>query len=54
MQRYEPPVLIASFSIEELREEAATCAVYPSDSALKTEVERIDSPLARLAKIRTH
>jgi hypothetical protein len=53
MQRYEPPVLIASFSIEELREEAATCAAYPSDNALKTQVEQIDAPLIRLAKIRT-
>jgi hypothetical protein len=55
MQRYEPPVLIASFSIEELREEAATCAMnYQfSDRALKIEVERIDSPLVRLARIRT-
>ena len=53
MQRYEPPVLIASYSIEGLREEAAECIIYISDRALKTEIERIDSPLARLAKIRT-
>jgi hypothetical protein len=53
MQRYEPPVLIASYSIEALRDEAAKCTAYISDRTLKTAVERIDSPLLRLAKIRT-
>lgn len=45
MPHYERPVLIASYSIEELRRDAASCVPYiitvPSDRNLKTEIETI-------------
>jgi hypothetical protein len=54
MKCYEPPALIASYSIEELRAEAAACAsVYPSDLALKSDVQQVEGALIRLGRIRT-
>ena len=52
MERYERPVLIASYSIDELRADAAACLPYPSDLALKREVETVAEPLKQLETIR--
>jgi|HubBroStandDraft_6_1064221.scaffolds.fasta_scaffold583787_2 hypothetical protein len=43
--RYERPVLIKSYSLAELRADAATCSIYPppalSDERLKTDIEPV-------------
>jgi len=52
MECYEPFRLIASYSIEELRDAAAVCLEYPSDRALKHEIDTVDRPLKKLARIR--
>jgi len=53
---YERPVVIATYSTEELRAEAGSVAhasiVGISDRNLKTGIETIDDPLNRLDAIR--
>jgi len=57
VETYERPDLIATYSIEELRAEAATAFCYTvtavSDRILKTEIETIEQPLERLGAIDT-
>ena len=54
MTQYEPPAVLATYSIEELCREAATAQVYDlSDLALKTEITKIDGALTRLGGIGT-
>lgn len=51
-ERYEPPRLLATYSIAELRLDAATAgAVYISDERLKTAVTRVERPVERLRRI---
>jgi len=54
MARYERPRLIATYSIERLQAEAATCAAYgvPSDRALKDDIATVENPLSQLGAIR--
>jgi hypothetical protein len=53
MRSYEPPVVVATYSAEELRLEAAQCSLpsqAPSDRNLKTAIRKIEQPLAELDK----
>jgi len=47
---YEPPLVVATYSAEELRLEAAHCSMasIPSDRNLKTAIRTIEQPLAGL------
>ena len=53
---YERPVVIATYSVEQLRAEAAGVACTSivgtvSDQNLKTDIESIDDPLRRLGTV---
>lgn len=50
-ERYERPQVIASFSIDELREDAAAASVYPSDARLKTGLAPVERSLERLGRL---
>jgi hypothetical protein len=53
MRWYEPPMVVVSYSIEELRADAAHCSTMsqaPSDRNLKTGIKTIEQPLAELDK----
>ena len=52
MESCEHPRLIVTFSIAELRADAAMALVYSSDETLKHEIETIERPLDRLGTIR--
>jgi hypothetical protein len=51
---YQPPLVVQSYSVEELRADAAACSIYqvPSDRALKQEIKTVGSSLDRLGKVR--
>ena len=53
MKGYERPSLIATFSIEELRADAASCTPYQytSDVRVKTDIKTVDRPLDGLGAI---
>jgi hypothetical protein len=57
MERYERPAILATYSVDELVEEAATCEVYytdtntPSDRDLKEQIEGIEGALERVTSI---
>ena len=52
MRWYEPPVVVATYSADELRLEAAQCSMSSgmSDRNLKTAIRTIEQPLAKLHK----
>jgi hypothetical protein len=53
MNGYIHPVLIRSYSIAELCEDAASCMSYvPSDRNLKRDIELVEQPLERIRSIR--
>jgi hypothetical protein len=58
MRQYEEPAVIATYSVDELAEEAAICSGYapepePSDRVLKNEIAEIDGALDGIKSIRT-
>jgi hypothetical protein len=56
MERYEAPAVVATYSVDELVEEAATCELYGpvySDRAVKEDVEGIEGALERVTSVRT-
>jgi hypothetical protein len=52
-KRYDHPRLIATYSIDALRAEAAISLTYESDRTLKREIETVTEPIQRLGGIRT-
>ncbi len=49
MNGYIHPVLIRTYSIVELREDAASCMAYAaSDRNLKRDIELVEQPLERI------
>lgn len=50
-ERYDQPRLLASFSISELRADAAAAFPYTSDIGLKSELAPVERPLERLRRI---
>jgi hypothetical protein len=54
LETYVRPILLATYSIEELRAEAAIVMTYSiSDRTLKQDIEGIEQPLDQLGKIKT-
>jgi hypothetical protein len=52
MNGYIHPVLIRTYSIAELREDAASCTAYvTSDRNLKRDIELVEQPLERIRSI---
>ena len=56
MRSYESPMVVATYSAEEVRTEAAHCSnmshggPVPSDRNLKTAIRKIEQPLEELDK----
>lgn len=51
---YEKPFVIVSYTVDELRADAAACVAYLtnlSDRSLKTDIEQVEQPLRRLKGI---
>jgi hypothetical protein len=60
MAQYKEPAVLATYSVDELAEEAAICSGYvtvtkpePSDRVLKNEIAEIDGALDGIKSIRT-
>ena len=53
MNGYIRPVVIATYSIAELRTDAASCTGYTafSDRTLKSDIEMVEQPLERIRSI---
>ena len=53
MNRYTHPTVICTYSIEELRADAASCTLYQvtSDRTLKREIEIVEQPLEWIRSI---
>jgi hypothetical protein len=55
MNDYAHPAVIHTYSISELRADAASCTLYllTSDQNLKRDIETVEQPLARIRSIST-
>lgn len=55
MNRYTRPAVICTYSIAELRADAASCTPYLtlSDRTLKRDIETVEQPLERMRTIST-
>ena len=55
MNDYTHPAVIHTYSVEELRADAASCTLYllTSDQNLKRDIEAVEQPLKRMRSIST-
>ena len=56
MKGYVRPGVVATYSIAELRADAASCGLYllnASDRTLKSDIEMVEQPLERIRSIST-
>ncbi len=51
MSDYRSPAIVASYAAATLNADAAACLLYPSDQALKEDVQPIEGSVSRLQRL---